>query len=227
MGILKPYRNRTHAGKQLALALHHYARDPGAIVLALPRGGVPVGFAAARALGLALDILLVRKLGMPGQEEYALGAVASGGIRVLLRALIQEAGIAPAALEAMCARQMAELAVRERRYRGTRAAPALAGHIAILVDDGLATGATMLAAIALAKAGHAARTVVAVPVGAPDTCAQLEHVVDEVICPLRPPVFRAVGQWYRQFDQTSDEEVIDLLARAWREQVPRRDAIHP
>ena len=227
MGTVKPYTDRTHAGRQLAAGLRHYKRDPGVIVLALPRGGVPVGFAVAHALGLALDILLVRKLGMPGQEEYALGAVASGGIRVLQRALLHEAGITPEALEAMCAREMAELAQRERRYRGTRPAPALAEHTAILVDDGLATGASMLAAIALARAAEAARTVVAVPVGAPDTCAALEAEVDELVCPLRPPMFRAVGQWYRHFEQTTDQEVIDLLAKAWHRQVPRRRSIHP
>jgi predicted phosphoribosyltransferase len=227
MGTVKPYSNRTQAGKQLALALRHYARDPAAIVLALPRGGVPVGFAVAQALGLALDILLVRKLGMPGQEEYAFGAVAIGGIRVLQREVLREAGITPETLEAMCARQMAELAEREHRYRGTRPPPDLAGHTAILVDDGLATGATMLAAIALANAGNPARTVVAVPVGAPDTCAELESEVDELVCPLRPPMFRAVGKWYRQFDQTTDQEVIDLLTRAWHEQEPHRGAIHP
>ncbi len=227
MGIIKPFRNRIHAGKQLALALRDYAHDPGAIVLALPRGGVPVGFAVAQALGLALDILLVRKLGMPGHEEFAVGAVASGGVRVLQRDLVRHAGISAAALEAMCARQMAELERRERLYRGARPPPSLAGHTVILVDDGLATGSSMRAAVAVARQAEPARTVVAVPVGAADTCAALQPEVDELICPLQPPGFRAVGQWYRQFDQTTDDEVIDLLAQAWRARERRQRAIHP
>jgi predicted phosphoribosyltransferase len=217
MSMIKPFRNRIHAGKQLALALRDYAYDPGAIVLALPRGGVPVGFAVAQALGLALDILLVRKLGMPGHEEFAIGAVASGGVRVLQRDLVHDVGISAAALEAMCARQMAELERRERLYRGARPPPPLAGHTVILVDDGLATGSSM----------RAARTVVGVPVGAADTCIALEPEVDELVCPLQPPGFRAVGQWYRHFDQTTDDEVIDLLAQAWRAREPRQRAIHP
>lgn len=210
------YRNRRHAGQQLARALHDYAHDPAAIVLALPRGGVPVGYAVARALGIAFDILLVRKLGMPGQEECAIGAVASGGVRVVQRAMLQLAGISPATLEAMCARQMAELDRRERRYRGARPSPQLAGHTVILVDDGLATGASMRAAIEAARLGAPARIVVAVPVGASDSCAALQAQVDECVCLLRPPVFRAVSQCYRQFEQTTDDEVIDLLAQAWR-----------
>jgi putative phosphoribosyl transferase len=227
MATTKLFRNRTHAGKQLALALHEYAHDPGVIVLALPRGGVPVGFAVAQALGLALDILLVRKLGMPGQEEYALGAVASGGIRVLQRDLLEHAGIAPQVLEAMCTRELAEITRRERRYRGARPAPQLGGHTVILVDDGLATGSTMRAAIAVAQACEPARVVVAVPVGASDTCAALAPEVDAFFCLVRPPGFRSVSQWYRHFDQTADDEVIDLLARAWREPGPRQPGIHP
>ena len=227
MGTIKPFRNRVHAGKQLALALHGYAYDPGVIILALPRGGVPVGFAIAQALGLALDILLVRKLGMPGQEEYAIGAVASGGVRVLQRDVLQHTGITPETLEAICAREMDEITRRERRYRGARWSPELARHTVILVDDVLATGSTMRAAIAVAKACEPARTVVAVPVGAAETCAALEPEVDEFICPVRPHAFRAVSQWYRQFDQTSDEEVIDLLAQAWRQQARGPHDIHP
>lgn len=223
----KPFRNRTHAGKQLALAMKDYARDPGAIVLALPRGGVPVGFAVALALGLALDILLVRKLGMPGQEEYAIGAVASGGIRVLQRDVLQYAGITEQALEALCARETAELERRERRYRGARPPPQLAGHTVILVDDGLATGASMRAAIAAVRSCEPARIVAAAPVGAAETCAMLAPEVDELICLLKPLGFRAVSQWYRQFDQTNDDEVVDLLAQAWRQREPHSRVIHP
>ncbi|WP_426101246.1 phosphoribosyltransferase [Massilia sp. TSP1-1-2] len=224
--MIKPFRDRAHAGKQLSLALHEHAIDPGAIVLALPRGGVPVGFAVAHALGLALDILLVRKLGMPGQEEFAIGAVASGGVRVVQRGVLQHAGITPAMLEEMCTRELAEIDRRERRYRGGRPAPPLAARTVILVDDGLATGSSMRAAIALARAQAPARLLAAVPVGAADTCAVLAAEVDELICLVRPHPFRAVSQWYRQFDQTTDDEVIDLLAQAWCEQEPRERASH-
>ncbi len=219
MVTTKPFRNRTHGGKQLALALHAYANDPDVIVLALPRGGVPVGFALAQALCLPLDILLVRKLGMPGHEEFAIGAVASGGVRVLQRGVMQHAGLTPAKLEAMCEREMAEIARRERRYRGARPLPQLAGRTVILVDDGLATGSTMRAAIAVLQALEPApsRIVAAVPVGAADTCAVLAPEVHQLICLIRPHPFRAVSQWYRQFDQTSDDEVIDLLTQHWRE----------
>ena len=215
MATTKPFRNRTQAGKQLSLALRACGIDPGAIVLALPRGGVPVGFAVAHALALPLDILLVRKLGMPGHEEYAIGAVASGGVRVLQRGMMQHVGLTPAALETMCDREMAEIARRERRYRGARPPPQLAGRTVILVDDGLATGSTMRAAIAVTQAQEPARLLVAVPVGAAASCAALAPEVDELICLIRPHLFRAVSQWYLQFDQTSDDEVIDLLAQSW------------
>ena len=227
MDTINPFRDRTHAGKQLALALHAYRADPAAIVLALPRGGVPVGYAVAHALGLALDVLLVRKLGMPGQEEFAIGAVASGGVRVLQRGVLQDAGISPAALEEMCVRELAEVARRERRYRGGRTPAQLAGRTVILVDDGLATGSTMRAAIAVTQAQAPGHVVVAVPVGAPETCSALAPEVDGLICLVRPHPFRAVSQWYALFDQTSDDEVIDLLAKSWREQKPRARATHP
>ena len=195
-------------------------------MLALPRGGVPVGFAVAQALGLELDILLVRKLGMPGHEEFAIGAVASGGVRVLQRGVLQHAGLTPARLEQMCERELAEIARRERRYRGARPPPQQAGRTVILVDDGLATGSTMRAAIAVTQAQAPARIVAAVPVGAADTCAVLAPEVDQLICLIRPHPFRAVSQWYRHIDQTSDDEVIDLLAQSWRGR-PDAPARHP
>lgn len=214
------------AGKLLSLALARYAACDDALVLALPRGGVPVGFAIARALGLALDVLLVRKLGLPGHEEYAMGAVASGGVRVLNSPAIRAHRIDPAQVEAACERELREIGRRERLYRGARAEPTVAGMTAILVDDGLATGATMWAAVRAARLRGAARIVVAVPVGAPDSCAALAAQVDELVCLSQPPDFGAVGRWYREFDQTSDEEVQDLLAIAWREQARER-TLHP
>lgn len=216
MRQLKSFRQRTHAGRQLAGALTSYAHDPAVLVLALPRGGVPVGFAVARKLGLALDILTVRKLGLPGQEEFAMGAIGSGGVRVLQPDVVRAFGISEATLEAVCRREQLELMRRDRAFRGARAPLELAGRTIILVDDGLATGSTMRAAIAVVRASAPARIVVAVPVGAPDTCAALAPEVDHLVCLLRPPGFGAVGQWYREFGQTTDAEVQGLLALAWR-----------
>ena len=211
------FKDRSHAGKQLARALASYAHDPRAIVLALPRGGVPVGYVIARQLGLELDILVVRKLGMPGHEEFAIGAIAGSGVRVLQQDVLDEYGVPPRAVEAICARELTEIDRRERQYRGGHAPLQLHGRTALLVDDGLATGSTMRAAIGIAHKLGAARIVVAVPVGAPDTCNALEREVDELVCLSRPPFFSAVSQWYRDFGQTSDEEVQDLLALAWGE----------
>lgn len=226
MADIDRFRNRVHAGKLLARALHAYAGDPRAIVLALPRGGVPVGFAIARELGLALDVLMVRKLGLPGHEEFAMGAVGSGGVRVIQPDLLREVGIAPEALNALCQAELTEIARRERQFRGARALPQLGGRTIMLVDDGLATGSTMRAAIAVARQQGPARIVVAVPVGPPETCAALAAEVDELVCLRRPPRFHAVGRWYRQFDQTTDDEVRDLLALAWRHQ-PRAQPAFP
>lgn len=225
MSTHKPFRNRSHAGRELALSLSAYAHDPGAIVLALPRGGVPVGFAVAQALDLELDLLAVRKLGLPGHEEFAMGAIASGGIRHVQADVLGAFGIGPAALEAVCERETAELARRERAFRGARPAPRLRGRTVILVDDGLATGSTMRAAVAAVRAAGAARIVVAVPVGAPDTCAALGAEVDQLVCPARPAAFGAVSRWYRSFEQTGDKEVQDLLARAWRRE-RERQSVH-
>jgi putative phosphoribosyl transferase len=196
-------------------------------VLALPRGGVPVGYAVAKALGAELDVLLVRKLGLPGHEEYAMGAVGSGGVRVINPDLLESGIVSPATIEAVTARELREIERRDRLYRGGRPPPQLAGRTVIIVDDGIATGSTMQAAVALVRKQHPARVVVAVPVGAPDSLEALAPQVDELVCLMAPPYFQAVGQWYRHFDQTSDEEVQDLLARAWREQPSPTSAIHP
>jgi predicted phosphoribosyltransferase len=221
MSKAKLFRNRTHAGRQLAQALPPELHDSGAIVLALPRGGVPVGFAVARELGLELDILMVRKLGLPGHEEFAMGALGSGGVRVLQAGVLQACGVSQAALDEVCARERAEIARRERQFRGARPPPQLHGRTVILVDDGLATGSTMRAAIEVARASEPGRIVVAVPVGAPDTCAALASEVDQLVCLLRPPAFSAVSNWYQHFEQTGDDEVQDLLAMAWRARGPR------
>ena len=221
------FKDRTHAGKLLARQLADYAHHPEAIVLALPRGGVPVGFALARALDLELDILLVRKLGMPGHEEYAIGAVGSGGVRVLQHEAIALSGVPPEVIEALAVREQAVIERRERLYRGARPPPRIAGRTVILADDGLATGASMRAAVAVARAQGAARIVVAVPVGAPDSVEALAAEVDEMACLSAPMLFRAVSQWYRSFDQTSDAEVQDLLAIAWREPARQPAAAHP
>ncbi len=222
MDSAKPYRNRAHAGHQLARALLEHRHDANAIVLALPRGGVPVALAVSRALGIALDILMVRKLGLPGHEEYAMGAVGSGGVRVIQPDIVREFGITAQALEAVCEREEAELARRERIFRGARPPVQLRGRNVILVDDGIATGATMRAAIAVAYAAHPAMVIAAAPVGAPDTCVALMPEVDRLVVPLQPARFRAVGRWYRDFDQTGDEEVQRLLALAWK----RSDSAH-
>lgn len=222
----KPFRNRTHAGKQLAQALEPL-RGTDAIVLALPRGGVPVGFAVARALELPFDILLVRKLGLPGHEEFAMGAVGSGGVRVLNPEAGRAFSIAPEVIDAACARELQTIAWRERQFRGARPLPSLRGRTVVLVDDGLATGSTMRAAIRVARCAGAAVVVAAVPVGAPDTCAALEREVEQLICLIRPPAFRAVSQWYRHFEQTTDAEVQDLLTLAWSDNPVHHDPVHP
>ena len=209
------YKDRSHAGRQLARKLHRYAGRSDLIVLGLPRGGVPVAFEVARALGAPLDVLLVRKLGMPHHEEYAMGAIGSGGVRVLQPGVPGLMGVTQDQVDQVTAREQAELERRERRYRGERPPPPLQGRCVILVDDGIATGATMLAAVQVARRHAPAQVVVAAPVGAPSTLHRLAQEADEVICPLAPPRFHAVGQYYDAFGQTGDEEVQDLLARAW------------
>jgi len=208
------FHDRADAGLKLASRLTSFANRHDVVVLALPRGGVPVAFEVARALKAPLDIFLVRKLGVPGHPELAMGAIASGGVRVLSEDLIDELGIPRAAVEQVAVRERLELERRERLYRGDRRLPMLRDRTIILIDDGLATGSTMEAAIAAVKQYQPARVVVASPVGAPETCHRLHALADDVICLDTPDQFQAVGLWYERFDQTTDEEVIDLLHRA-------------
>jgi len=208
------FRDRHDAGRQLAARLTPYAGRPDVLVLALPRGGVPVGAEVARALGAPLDVFLVRKLGVPGREELAMGAFASGGVRVLNEDVIRTLRIPEAVIDRVAAEELQELERRERAYRDGRPAPEVRGRTAILVDDGLATGSSMRAAVQALRLQGPARIVVAVPVGAPETCAALGEVADEAVCAEEPEHFAAVGLWYEDFTQTSDEEVRDLLTRA-------------
>lgn len=208
------YQDRRHAGQVLAEALNHYKGRTHLEILALPRGGVPVGYEVARALGAPLEVFIVRKLGVPGYEELAMGAIASGGAQVLSRPLILRLGIPEKAIASAIAREREELARRERVYRGERAPLQLQGKTVILVDDGLATGSTMRAAAAGLQALKPARLVVAVPVAARETCEELAGEVDEVVCAATPDPFVSVGSWYEDFTQTEDDEVHALLAQS-------------
>lgn len=212
--MIARFRNRTDAGRRLAAELARYAGRRDAIVLALPRGGVPVGYEVARELELPLDVFVVRKLGLPWQEELAMGALASGGVRVLDEGLIRIAHVTADELERVTQTERAELERRERQYRGNQPFPRVAGKIVILIDDGLATGSTMRAAVAALRSEDPAHIVVAVPVAAPETCAAFRDVADEVVCAETPEPFHAVGLWYEDFSQTSDTEVHELLERA-------------
>ena len=212
-----PYEDRREAGRVLADALAHYRGRPHLLVLALPRGGVPVAYEVARALKAPLDVFVVRKLGFPGHEEYAMGAIASGGVRVMNA--MPGMSVTPEEVAAAVAREQPELQRRERLYRGQGPAPDLHGRTVIVVDDGLATGATMHAALLGIRQQHPTHLVMAVPVGAADSCQALQGVADEVVCVATPEPFRAVGLWYRQFPQTSDDEVRALLEDA-REHAP-------
>ena len=210
-----PLPDRRAAGEALARVLApRYRGRPDVIVLALPRGGVPVAVPIARALGAPLDLMLVRKLGVPYQPELAMGAIASGGVRVMNEDVVRAAGVGPQQIEAVAAREAQEMARRARVYRGRRPWPALAGRCVILVDDGLATGATMRAALRAARAQGASCVVVAVPVAPPDTVAALRGEADEVTVLHTPEPFHAIGQWYRDFSQTLDSEVIAGLKAA-------------
>jgi erythromycin esterase-like protein/predicted phosphoribosyltransferase len=210
---LIPFRDRKEAGRLLAQKLAAYANRPGVLVLALPRGGVPVAFEVARALGAPLDVFVVRKLGVPGYEELAMGAVATGGARVLNDQVVGGLSIPKYVIDGVVAQEERELKRRERAYRGGRPAPDVRGRTVILVDDGLATGASMHAAVKALREQQPERIVVAVPVASPQTCAELRKFADEVVCAITPEPFEAVGRWYEDFSQTTDEEVRELLGR--------------
>jgi putative phosphoribosyl transferase len=205
------FRDRQEAGRLLAEALHEYAGSPGVLVLALPRGGVPVAHEVARALGAPLDVMLVRKLGVPGHEELAMGAIATGGVRILSDDVVEALGIPERVIATVAAAESQELERRERAYREGRPDPDVRDRTVILVDDGLATGATMRAAAVALRALNAGRLVVAVPVAPPESCAALHSVVDEVVCLATPDPFVAVGAWYEDFSETSDDEVREML----------------
>lgn len=207
------FRDRAEAGRLLAGHLRHYADRTDVLVLALPRGGVPVAFEVAESLRAPLDVYVVRKLGVPGHEELAMGAIATGGVRFTNEEVVTRLRIPPEVLDAVAAREARELERREREFRGGRPAPDLRGRTVLLVDDGLATGSTMRAAAAALRRQGPARIVVAVPVGAPQTCDEFRDVADEVVCAMTPEPFHGVGQWYDDFTQTSDDEVQRLLGR--------------
>lgn len=210
----RPFIDRRDAGRVLGSHLLKYAGRSDVVVLALPRGGVPVAYEVALALGAPLDVFLVRKLGTPGHRELAMGAIASGGIRVLNEDVVRWYRIPEAAIENVAREEAGELARRERTYRDDRAAPVLANRTVIVVDDGLATGSTMRAAAQAVRARSPSRVVIAVPVGARTTCDELAALADEVICARMPEPFSAVGQWYLNFDQVEDDEVRRLLQKS-------------
>jgi predicted phosphoribosyltransferase len=211
------YRNRSEAGQHLATRLANFANRNDVLILALPRGGVPVAYEVARALHVPLDIYLVRKLGVPGHEELAMGAIASGGVRVLNEDVVKYLGIPKGVIDSVAEIELQELERRERAYRGNRLEPDVRGKTVILVDDGLATGSTMRAAAEALRQQQPARIVVAVPVSAPQTCDEYRMGVDEIVCAVTPEPFYGVGQWYMDFSQTTDEEVRELLAKAQAE----------
>jgi putative phosphoribosyl transferase len=219
---LQRFLDRRDAGQRLAERLKTYANRPDVLVLALPRGGVPVAYEVAQALNVPLDIFLVRKLGVPGQEELAMGAIASGGVCVLNERVVQALGIREHTIAAVAAAEQQTLERREQAYRGERPRPMVQGCTVILADDGLATGSTMRAAVMALRQQVPKRIVVAVPVAAVDTCEALRAEVDEIVCALTPKEFFAVGAWYQDFSQTTDEEVHELLERA-----ARRDTMSP
>lgn len=207
------FRDRREAGRRLARELGEYSNRPDVLVLALPRGGVPVGYEVARALHAPLDVFVVRKLGVPGHEELAMGAIASGGVRVLNDDVVRMLDVPDAAIDAVARDEQRELERRESLYRDGRPPADVRGRTVVLVDDGLATGSTMRAAEAAVRSLHPRAVVVAVPVGAAETCEEIRALADEVVCPHTPAGFRAVGQWYEDFSQTTDDEVRKILDR--------------
>jgi putative phosphoribosyl transferase len=207
----RPFADRREAGVELASKLRHYARRADVVVLALPRGGVPVAFEVAESLDAPLDIFLVRKLGMPGHPEYAMGAIASGGVRVLSEEVVTLYNIPQSVIDRIARQEQQELERREREYRAGTPLTDLRGRIVILIDDGLATGSTMRAAVQAVRQHTPARVVVAVPVGSPDTCQEFADLTDDTVCARTPKPFSAVGLWYLDFSQTTDEEVRMLL----------------
>jgi len=215
------FQDRTDAGQRLAVRLKKYANRPDVLVLALPRGGVPVAYEVAKQLGAPLDIFLVRKLGVPGHEELAMGAIASGDVRVINEDIVSYLRIPEEVIDSIAEREQQELERREQSYRVDRPPPDLNGRVVILIDDGLATGSTMRAAAAALRKQDPARIVVAVPVSSPETCNEFRSEVDEIVCAVTPEPFRGVGMWYHDFSQTTDEEVRELLERARQNVAPR------
>lgn len=213
-GNMDRFANRREAGRALAQSLDSYADDPNTVVLALPRGGVPVAFEISRELHLPLDVFIVRKLGVPGYEELAMGAIASGGARVLNNDVIRRLKVSEGQIQAAIAREEAELDRREHEYRGDLPPTEVRNKRVILVDDGLATGATMRAAVRALQQKGAAQIVVAVPVGARDSCDRIGKEGVDIVCEMQPHDFHAVGAWYEDFSQTSDEEVCELLSES-------------
>jgi putative phosphoribosyl transferase len=214
--VQAPFRDRREAGRVLATRLDAYSGSRDVLVLALPRGGVPVGFEVARVLDAPLDVFVVRKLGVPGQEELAMGAIAAGGVGLVDRGTVDEFGISDAELDAVVRREQRELRRREQLYRGGVAPLSVTDRVTILVDDGLATGATMRVAVRALRARRPARIIVAVPVASPGTCRELGTAADDVVCVVTPEPLQSVGIWYEDFSETTDDEVRELLAAAPR-----------
>jgi len=214
------FADRREAGRTLARKLARYANRPDGLVLALPRGGVPVAYEVAEALNAPLDLFLVRKLGVPGHEELAMGAIATGGVRVLNEEVVYGLRIPAGVIDHVAAKEQRELERREQEYRGDQPPPEVRGKTVILIDDGLATGSTMRAAVLALKQQRPARIVVAVSVGATSTCEAFQAETDETVCAITPEPFLAVGYWYEDFSQTTDEEVRELLQQARRTEMP-------
>lgn len=210
----QPFPDRTAAGQALAEQLHHYQGASDLLVLGLPRGGVPVAYEVAQALGAPLDVFVVRKIGVPGHEELAMGALASGGIRVMNDDVVRELAPSERVIEELTRKEQREVQQREQRYRGERTPPDIAGRTVIVIDDGLATGATMRAACAAVRQQQPARVVVAVPVAAPQVYDEMQQEADEVVCTMTPAALGGIGGWYVDFRQTTDDEVRELLTRA-------------